>query len=127
MFMKLKEFGGIISHSVVSCPIMENSVSIIFDTESSLYQQKEFSPTEHVPGSSWYVFSRRTVARAMRLIAHLHLLSKLRMSGAIPSLPLYAVHRENFTFHCCLLLKCVYAVYEGSSKSFTLLYFRGKR
>jgi len=56
---------------------------------------------------TWYMFSRGKVARAMRLIIHLHLVPKLRMRGAIPTLPLYEVHRDNFTFHCCLLLQCV--------------------
>jgi len=107
MFMKLQEFGGIISHSVDSCPIMDNSMSVISDIESYWYQRKEFSPNEHIPGSSWYTFSRGKVARVIRLITHFQLVPKSRMSGAIPTLPLYEVHRYNCTFYCCLLLKCV--------------------
>lgn len=107
MSMKLKEFGAIILHSVDSCPIMDNSTSIISDIESYWYQRKEFSSNEHVPGSSWYMFSRGKVARAIRLITQLHLLPKSRMSAAIPTLPLYAIHRDNCTLHCRLLLKCV--------------------
>jgi hypothetical protein len=96
-------------HSVDSCPIMDNTVSIIIGTESYLYQQKKFSPIapgEHIAGAPWYMFSRGKVARAMRLITYLHLVPKLRMRGAISTLPLYAVHRDSFTFHCCLL--CIY-------------------
>ena len=86
---------------------MDDSTSLITDVESYWYQQKEFSLNEHVPGSFWYMFSRGSVAWAIRLITHLHLVPKSRMSGAIPTLPLYAIHRDNCTFHCRLLLKCV--------------------
>jgi hypothetical protein len=104
--MKLKEFGGIILHSLDCCPIMDNS-SVISDTESYWYQQKDFSPNKHVPGSSWYMFTQGKVARAVRLITQLHLVLKSRMNGAIPTFPLYAIHRHNCTLHCRLLLKCV--------------------
>jgi hypothetical protein len=109
MFRKLKDFGGIISqHSVDSCPIMANSMSVISDIESYWYQQKEFSPNEHVSGSSRYMFSSGKVVRAIRLITHFQLVPKSRISGTMPTLPLYEVHRYNCTFHCRLLLKCVY-------------------
>ena len=36
MFMKCREFGGIILHSVDSCPKTDNSLSIIINIESYL-------------------------------------------------------------------------------------------
>jgi hypothetical protein len=109
MFMIHKEFVGIILHSVDSCPTMDNSMSIIINIESYWYQQKishVLNMYRGAPGTL-YTFSRGKVARAMRLITHLHLVLKLRMNGAILTLPLYEVHRDSCALHCCLLLKCL--------------------